>query len=354
MRIAMLSTPFIAVPPLAYGGTELVIYDLVEGLVENGHEVTLFATGDSSTSANLRWFHKEAQWPPTSLPEINHVSAAMAEIVADGGFDVIHAHSAMALPFTRLLPNLPLLYTLHHVRDEQLTAFYRTFPDLSYVAISSSQKQAETALKRCEVIHHGLDPERHRWTEKPDDYVCFLGRFAEIKGPHTAIDVAERAGVRIRVAGESHPVDQAFGEREVFPRLAKPHVDFLGCVGLDGKVPLLQRSRALLAPIQWDEPFGLFLVEAMLSGCPVVAFPRGSVPELVEPGVTGFIVRDADEMAELIRPGGPLDSFDRRRCRERAVERFSRKRMVANHERVYAEVAKLGRIQTAPPQILKA
>jgi glycosyltransferase involved in cell wall biosynthesis len=329
MRIAMISTPFISVPPRNYGGTELVIHELVEGLTARGHHVTLFGTGDARTSAELRYLYPQAQWPPGPMTDVNHVSWAMAAIIADGGYDLIHAHSALVLPLARFIPGLPVVYTIHHSKEEELSAHYENFPDTFYVTISENQRRLEIPLPRCEMIYHGLDADRFRWTETPGDHVCFIARFAEIKGPHTAIDVAEIAGVPIKVAGEIHPVDRAFGEREVLPRLKKPHVDFLGCLGPEGKIPLLETSRALLAPIQWEEPFGLFMIEAMLSG---------SVRELVEPGVTGFIVEAPEEMAALIRPGGVLDNFDRRRCRERAVERFSRDRMVADHETAYRRI----------------
>ena len=307
-----------------------------------GHRVTLFATGDSETSAELRWLYPEAQWPPAIMPDLNHVSWAMSQIQREG-FDVIHAHSAGALAFGRLMPATPLVYTLHHVRDEDLSGFYRDFPDPWYVAISGDQAAREIALPRLTVIHHGLDPEKYQWTSTPSDYVAFIGRFAEIKGVHTAIDAAAEAGVPIRVAGSIHPVDWEFGEREVAPRLTQPHVEYLGRIGMDRKVPLLRHARAVLAPIAWNEPFGLILIEAMLSGCPVVAFPRGSVPELVEEGVTGFIVRNRREMAEAIRPGGVLESFDRVRCRVRAVERFGRDRMVSGYEALF-ERARASRV----------
>lgn len=339
MKIAMISTPFLAVPPRKYGGTELVIYELVEGLIANGHEVTLFSTGDACSSAKLRYFYDEPVWPPAPLPDVNHVTASIAEVMREGDYHVIHAHSAFALPYARLFPDCPLVYTLHHARDEELSEFYRNFPNAQYIAISRNQKCQEIPLSRCDVIHHGLDPARYQWSSDPQDYVCFIGRFAEVKGPHTAIDVAERAGIRIRVAGEVHSVDQAFAERELIHRLKKPHVDFVGCLGVEGKVPFLQFATALLAPLEWDEPFGLFMIEAMLSGCPVIAFPRGSVAELVDQGITGFIVNSEDEMVDLIRPGGFLGSFDRRRCRERAEQRFSRERMVSDHERTYNRVA---------------
>ncbi len=334
----MISTSCISVPPRDYGGTELVVHELVEGLTANGHHVTLFATGDSVTSAELRHLYPQAQWPPDHLCEANHVSWAINAAITDGGYDLIHAHSSLALPMARLLPGVPLVYTIHHARDESLSRHYESFPDTFFIGISHNQMQLETPLPRTDVIYHGLDPSRFHCAERANDHVCFIARFSETKGPHTAIDVAEMAGVPIKMAGEVHGVDKAFAEREVIPRLERPHVDFLGCLGNDRKIPFLASSRALLAPIQWEEPFGLFIIEAMLSGCPVVAFPRGSVKELVEPGVTGFIVETPEQMAEVIRPGGQLDTFDRHACRARAIERFSRARMVADHETAYTKV----------------
>jgi glycosyltransferase involved in cell wall biosynthesis len=338
MRIAMVSTPFLAVPPRDYGGTELVVHELVEGLVERGHQVTLFATGNSCTSAELRSLFLEPQWPPTELTDLNHVSWAFA-CIAEGDYDLVHAHTAPALALGRLLPKLPLVYTLHHCRVEALSEFYCHFPDAQYVAVSADQRRREIPLPRCTVIHHGLDPTPYAWTERPADYVCFVGRFSRGKGPHTAIDAAARAGLPIRIAGVTHAPDQAFAKAELEPRLQLPHVTYLGPVGPAEKVPLLRDARALLAPIDWDEPFGLILIEAMLSGCPAVAFSRGSVPELVESGVTGFVVNSLEEMVEVIRPGGLLDHFDRRRCRARALQRFSRTRLVLDYERVYAVAA---------------
>jgi glycosyltransferase involved in cell wall biosynthesis len=248
----------------------------------------------------------------------------------------VHAHSASALIYTRFTSRPPVVYTLHHSQDSDLSSFYRHFPDVHYVAISHDQLSREPSVSEADVVHHGLDPDKYEWSERASDYACFIARFSCVKGPHTAIDVTEEAGVPIRVAGEVHAVDTEFNERELAPRLRRDHVTMLGSIGMREKVPLLRDARALLAPIEWDEPFGLALIEAMLSGCPVVAFPRGSVPELVEEGITGFVARDRSEMREIIRPGGPLDSFDRRRCRERAAERFGRDRMVSEYESVYA------------------
>ena len=345
MRIAMISTAFVPVPPRGYGGTELVVHELVEGLLDRGHDVTLFATGDSRTRGRLRALYPEPQWPPDPLTDLNHVSWAMQRVAA-GAYDVVHSHSAAALAVARLAPRTPLVYTLHHVHEPSLSDYYRHFPRVEYVAISRDQCDRETGVRQCAMIHHGLDPAPYHWTERPEPYVCFVGRFAREKGPHTAIDVAARAGVPIRIAGEVHPPDHAFFRAEVERRLGEPHVSYLGPIGMDDKAPLLCHARALLAPIDWHEPFGLILIEAMLSGCPVVTFGRGSVPELIEHGVTGFIAGSVEEMSQLIRPGGPVDRLDRRRIRARAVRRFGRDRMVAEYEEVYHAAA----LRTRPPR----
>lgn len=348
MKIAMISTPFLAVPPKDYGGTELVVHELTEGLVSRGHEVTLFATGDSITSAELRWLFPRGQWPPDVLDDINHVTWAYAQI-AEEDFDLVHVHSAPGLTCTRFVHSPPTVYTIHHVKDEELSAFYHFLPEVQYVAISADQASREQALPHLAVIHHGIDATEYEWTEHPAEYLVFLARLAEIKGPHTAIEVAGAAGLPIRVAGEVHDEDAEFGEEVLAPLLKLPHVTDLGNIGVEEKVPLLRDARALLVPITWNEPFGLSMIEAMLSGCPVIAFACGSVPELVEEGVTGYIVRDGREMAEVVRLGGVLDAFDRRRCRERALERFGREPMVERYEALFREV-----IERATPLLREA
>lgn len=345
MRVAMISTPFVSVPPADYGGTELVVHELAEGLRLRGHDVTIFATGDSSPRARLRALYRVAQWPPEILADINHVSWALERIAAEGTYDLVHAHSAVALACGRFVPQLPLVYTLHHTRQEDLSAFYRFFPTATYVAISERQRRREIPLRYVDVIHHGLDPARYQQRPHAGNFVAFLGRLAQEKGPHSAIDAAAAAGVPIVVAGGVHPPDEAWARRELTERLRQSHVTYLGPIGDAVKIPLLRDARALLAPIDWEEPFGLVFIEAMLSGCPVVAFARGSVPELVEEGVTGFVAASLDEIAALVRPGGKVDAFDRQACRLRAIERFGRDRMVLQHERLYQRV--LARVRGA-------
>lgn len=334
LRIAMISTPFIPVPPRDYGGTELVVHELVEGLLDRGHHVTLFATRDSHTRATLQALYDHPVWPPEPFAELDHVSWAMRQ-VAEGDFDLVHAHSAAALALGRLVPRVPLVYTLHHHHEPALSRYYTRYPEADFVAISADQCRRESGPEWCAVIHHGLDPSRYRCSDRGASYVCFVGRFAREKGPATAIQAAALAGVPIRMAGSIHPCDRDYAEAEVLPRLAGPGVTYLGPIGMDRKVPLLCGARALLAPIEWDEPFGLIFIEAMLSGCPVVAYGRGSVRELVEHGVTGFVAESLPHMADLIRPGGPVDALDRHRIREVAALRFNRTRMVADYERVY-------------------
>ena len=342
MRIALISTPFAAVPPKAYGGTELIVHELAEGLVKRGHDVTLYATSDSETTATLKSIYPTAHWPPDPLAELDHDSWAYRDAVRNG-HELIHAHSTTALAMGRLAPRVPLVYTIHHDEQPRISRYYRQFPDVWYVTISADQHGRHAFLPRSTMIHHGLDPARFEWTERPREYAVFIGRLAEEKGPHRAIEAAQLAGIPIRVAGEAHPPDRAFAQAEVEPRLAQEHVTYLGNIGLAEKVPLLRDARALLVPITWHEPFGLIIIEAMLSGCPVLAFPMGSVPELVEPGVTGYLVQDVREMADLLRRGSRLDHFDRRRCRAHAMQHFGRDRLVAEHEAWFARaIAEVG------------
>lgn len=334
MKIAVVSTPFVPVPPREYGGTELVVHELVEGLVARGHDVTLYATGDSTTSAVMEHLYEEAQWPPDPLIDLNHASWALSR-VQESGFDVVHVHSAEALAVGRMLRGIPIVYTLHHEREPACSRYYPHFPEVWFVAISERQREREIPLPRSTTIYHGLEPSYYAGPTTAGDYVCFIGRLSKVKGPHHAIDAAVRAGIEIRVAGRNHADDpeRDFFEREVAPRLKHPLVRYLGGVGGAEKASLLLGARAVLVPIEWEEPFGLVMIEAMLSGCPVVAFPRGSAPELVEEGRTGFLVRDVAEMADTILHR--VEGFDREACRARAIERFSRAVMVERYEAQY-------------------
>jgi glycosyltransferase involved in cell wall biosynthesis len=339
MRIAMVSTPFVSVPPRSYGGTELIVAELVRGFAAAGHEVTLFATRDSRppSGVDLRALFARGIWPPRPEVERDHAAWAIEQLLCDRrGFDVVHTHVPAALRFAPLV-EAPLVCSVHHDDGDDYARLRRTYERAraQLVAISERQRQRMPALAGARVIHHGLDPTRYRDGDGYGGYCAFLGRFARDKGVHHAIDAARAAGVPIRLGGRPHWHDGDYFERDVVPRLALPNVTCVGEVDGEAKRELLAGARALLFPVGWEEPFGLVMIEAMLSGTPVLAFARGSVPEVVDEGVTGFVCRDVGEMAARLRT---LDDFDRAACRRRALARWSSARMVDDHLALYDEL----------------
>jgi glycosyltransferase involved in cell wall biosynthesis len=335
----MIAPPFVSVPPSRYGGTELVVAELVTGLARAGHEVMLFASGDSHPDGpvTVRARFAEPVWPPQPYAELDHVSWAIEQILADPQpFDVVHAHVPSALAFARVL-DAPLVYSVHH--DDggdyaRLQSLYRR-TRAAFVAISDRQRQLMPELSGARVIHHGLDPARYRFCPTPAGYCAFLGRFAREKGVHHAIDAARAAGLPIRLGGAPHWRDSEYFDLELACRMRCESVVCLGEVGGTPKRELLCNASALLFPIDWEEPFGLVMIEAMLSGTPVLAFGRGSVPEVVEDGVTGYICRNVADMAARLRT---IDKFDRAACRARALERWTAARMVRDHLALYGEL----------------
>jgi len=340
MRIAMISTPFIRVPPKGYGGTELFCYELSEELTARGHDVTVFTTGDSTVSSRKRALYHRPAWPPTCADDVNHTTWALAE-VARGAYDVVHLNSGMGLCLGEFV-HVPFVYTLHHKRDEALSRLYASHPQAFYVAISKRQLELEIPLRHASIIHHGLSPKHYPPSLDDAGYLLHLGRYSRDKGTHTAIDIAHRAGLPIRLAGRAHPEDRTYFEEFVVPRLTLPEVYEHGEADLTQKVMLLRSARALVCPIEWEEPFGLVAIEAMLCGTPVVGFARGSFPEIVEENVTGFLAPSGDSEA-LVDVARRLDTFDRERCARRARERFSTSTMTSAYETVYERAIALGR-----------
>jgi glycosyltransferase involved in cell wall biosynthesis len=334
VRIAIVSTPFVAVPPPTYGGTELVVHALARALVRGGHDVSVFATGDSKVPG-LRALFTKPVWPPDPYVELLHCRFAAHEI-ARARFDVAHLHCPAALAFAGDL-GVPAVYTVHHERDHRLSRFYTLTPGAVRVAIS--RRQAELGAVRAEfVVHHGLDLDLYppALAARPGMYAFFLGRLSWCKGPELAIEAARRAGLEMVVAGRTHddvePEGAAWREHLLAPALRQSHVRWLPQVDLETKRRLFAEARALLVPLRWEEPFGLVMIEAMLAGCPVIAFRRGSAPEVIEPGVTGFLVRDVGEMATAL---GDAERVDRVACAARARERFSAERMARDYLAVY-------------------
>ena len=337
MRIAIVSTPFIRVPPLGYGGTELFCHELSEELHARGHEVTLFTTGDSQTSCPKRWLYPEPEWPPHAHDEINHVSWALEEVRGEG----LRASCTSTAPVggcpstaPSTCPSSTPSTTTGTRRRHDL---YAANPGVAtYVAIQPAAAQQLEAPLVASVIHHGLRPDRYPPSEGDLGYLLHLGRYAPEKGTHLAVDVAVGAGLPLKLAGRTHPQDEAYVAAHLGPRLSRPGVEELGEADPPRKLALLRGARALLCPLQWEEPFGLIAIEAMLTGTPVLGFARGALPEIVEDGLTRLPSAPPRLMSRpLSRLATRLGGFDRRACARRARERFSAAVMTDAYEALY-------------------
>lgn len=325
----MVSTPFVAVPPPTYGGTELVVHALTRALERAGHEVVVFATGDSSVPRLQAFFH-EPVWPPSPYAELLHCRFAAREIQA-GGFDVVHAHSPALLAFAADLP-APVVYTLHHAAQPTLSRYYRCLSGIRQVAISRRQAELSDPPPH-DVVHHGLDPDLYPVVGPGGQAAFFLGRLSHCKAPDLAVDAAAQACVPLLVAGKLHEGDDGpEWEEKLRAMLAQPHVRWVREADLAAKRRLFARSRALVVPLRWEEPFGLVIIESLLAGCPVIAFARGAAPEIVEDGRTGFLVGDVRGMAAALRRAPRLDRLS---IQARARERFSATRMAERYLAVY-------------------
>jgi len=346
LRIAQVGPVATALPPTGSGSVELVTWLLTEGLVRRGHDVTLFATADSTTTAKLAacyphgYWHDSSMWP-WELYEMLNLAAAV-ERAAE--FDIIHFQAAyypLSLGFARLCP-VPLLQTLHHSPSTDEVRLWSRYPEAPFVAISREQARLLSGLNVVDVVLHGIDTDSFTFGERPDDYVLFLGRFTDGKGVLQAIDIAKRAGIRIVLAA---PQDEYY-EAKIAPLVDGTTVVYAGEVGHDAKVRLLGGARAMLYPVQSGEPFGLVLAEAMACGTPVAALDRGAVREVVEDGVTGLVFESEDAMAE----GLPrVFALDRRRVRDWGVARFGAMRMVDEYVAVYERLVEEGARRTRIP-----
>jgi glycosyltransferase involved in cell wall biosynthesis len=335
LRIAQVAPVATALPPEGSGSVELISWLLTEGLVRRGHDVTLFATGDTKTSARLSaayprgYWHDTSMWP-WELYEMLNLAAAV-ERAAE--FDVIHFQAAyypISLGFARLCA-VPLVQTLHHSPSPEEVRLWSRYPEAPFVAISKEQARLLAGLNIVSTVLHGIDTDSFTFSGAPEDYLLFLGRFTTGKGVLQAIDIAKRAGYRILLAA---PRDEYY-ETHVKPLVDGSRVVYVGEVGHDEKVKLLGGARAMLYPVQSGEPFGLVLAEAMACGTPVAALDRGAVREVVEDGVTGIIFQDEDAMCAGLPS---VLALDRRRVRNHAVARFSAMRMVDEYVMVYEQL----------------
>ena len=333
LRIAVVAPVAQCVPPTNSGSIEATTDLLVRGLSARGHEVTLFATASSSTPITLhatfdRGYNEDTSLWPWELCELFNIAAAVEQ--ADR-FDVIHAqaeYAPLALAFQRVTPT-PIIQTLHHAPTVHEVALWRRYPEAPFIAISRAQAAQLEGLRVIETIHHAVDTERLQFESTPDDYLLFLGRFTEGKGAVEAIATARRTNMRLILAA----AENDYFREHVAPAVDGTRIIFQGEVAADAKSALLGRARALLYPLQADEPFGLVLPEAMACGTPVAALNRGAVAEIVDDGVTGGVF---DSLDQLVSGLPQVLRLDRTRVRARAVERFSPERMVAAHIKIYA------------------
>jgi glycosyltransferase involved in cell wall biosynthesis len=346
MRIAQVSPLIEAVPPKLYGGTERVVAYLTDALVELGHDVTLFASGDSQTKAKLAPI-----WPRALRldPTVRDVFAPLfmqLETVARRAheFDMIHCHlDYFAFPTLRLL-GVPSITTLHGRLDlPELRPLYRLFHDIPVVSISDSQRQPLPEANYAATIHHGL-PQKSLAQGPGGRYLAFLGRISPEKAPDAAIRIATRAGMPLKIAAKVDKVDREYFQAKIEPLLAQAEVEFIGEIGEHQKAEFLGNAAALLFPIAWREPFGLVMIEAMACGTPVVAFNNGSVPEVLENGVTGFIVNSEDEAVRAVHD---ISRLDRGRIRTEFERRFTAQHMAKNYLKLYSRLVKSRRPASA-------
>ena len=339
MRIAQIAPLYEAVPPRLYGGTERVVSFLTEELVALGHEVTLFASGDSVTAAEL-----EAVWPnalrldPATRDQIApHMLLMEAVRRRAGAFDILHFHLDY-LPFSLFSrQSTPFVTTLHGRLDlPELRPVFSNFPEAPVVSISDSQRRPLPEANYVGTVHHGLPagllmPQ----PQVRPGYLAFLGRIAPEKGPDQAIRIARACGIPLKIAAKIDCADQRYFETVIRPLLAGGGVELIGEISDAQKPAFLSGARALLMPVEWPEPFGLVIIEAMACGTPVIAFDRGAVPEIIEDGRTGFIVQtEAEAIAAVAR----LGQLSRARVRAGFVERFTARRMAEDYVAIYRDL----------------
>lgn len=348
MRIAQVAPLYERVPPPLYGGTERVVSYLTEELVRLGHEVTLFASGDSQTGARLiapcpRALRLDPHCQDPLAPHVRMLGWVYQQAHA---FDVIHCHTDyLGLPLTRST-STPTVLTLHGRLDiPELAPLYEDYPDVPLVSISDAQRRPLAQANWLATVHHGLPPDLYPFHPHPERYLLFLGRVSPEKRPDSAIRVACAAGLPLRIAAKVDKADRAYFETTIRPLLTHPLVDFVGEVSDAQKRELLGRALALLFPVDWPEPFGLVLIEALACGTPVIARRRGAVPEILQDGVTGLL---CETEAEMIAAVQRVASLDRAACRRTFEQRFTVTHMAQRYLQVYETVCATRRPRSFP------
>ncbi|HKQ67657.1 MAG TPA: glycosyltransferase family 4 protein [Methylomirabilota bacterium] len=340
LRIAQVAPLYERVPPTLYGGTERVVAALTDELVRRGHQVTLFASGDSQTIGDLKSPVDRSLRldPEAGDPVAAHVLELAQVFERADEFDLIHCHvDYLAFPFGRLV-RTPTVHTLHGRLDlPHFVPLFRHLRDVAVVSISDAQRAPLRGLDLnwAGTVYHGVALESYPYAEEGGEYLAFLGRISPEKRPDLAIAVAKRLAIPLKIAAKVDPKDRAYFENEIRPLLDDPLIEFIGEIDEASKAGFLGGALALLFPIDWPEPFGLVVIEAMACGTPVVARQCGSVPELIEAGRTGFVVDTLDELVDAVKR---VRTLDRAACRRHVEARFSISRMVDDYESVYRQL----------------
>ncbi|MFH7029954.1 MAG: glycosyltransferase family 4 protein [Heteroscytonema crispum UTEX LB 1556] len=337
MKIAQVAPLWERVPPPTYGGIELVVSLLTDELVRRGHDVTLFASGDSQTLAKLEGVYpRPLRMDPDIKEHMMYETLHASRVYQQAAeFDIIHSHVGIwALPLASMV-STPTVHTLHgrFTRDSSpLYSFYGTQP---YVSISNAQRTID--LNYASTVYNGINIEEYPFVEKAQDppYLAFLGRLSPEKGPQHAIAIAKQSGWHLKMAGKVDVVDKEFFDKEIAPHIDGQQIEFLGEVNHTEKAELLGNAAITLFPITWEEPFGLVMIESMATGTPVIGINMGSVPEVIAHGKTGFICQSYEEMAEMIPAALQLN---RQTCREYVKNTFTVNQMVDGYEAVYEKI----------------
>lgn len=336
MRIAQVAPLYESVPPKFYGGTERVVSYLTEELVKMGHDVTLYASGDSQSSAKLRSVCERSlrgEGGKLLSPLAHHLNLIETVVQDSSEFDIVHFHLDY-LPFSQIRRlRTPAVTTLHGRLDiPDLYPLFREFDDVRLISISDAQREPMPWANWIATVPHGIPDDLHQPAFEPGEYLAFLGRISPEKRVDRAIEIARQAGMPLRVAAKIDDVDRDYFEAEISDALASSDVEFIGEIGEKEKTDFLGHAAALLFPIDWPEPFGLVMIEAMACGTPVIAFRGGAVAEIIDEGETGFIVESVEEGVEAV---GRISQFDRRKCYQRFLERFTAQRMCDKYLSAY-------------------
>ena len=347
MKIAQVAPLYERVPPVSYGGTERIVSYLTEELIHYGHELTLFASGDSLTAGRLiAPCERSLRVNSNNVDSMAYNFLQLEHVFQEArSFDVIHFHiDYLHFPLSRR-QRVPNVTTLHGRLDiPDLVPLYREFSDMPVVSISNDQRKPLSWINWLGTVYHGIPLDLYDFKKDQGSYIAFLGRISPEKRVDRAIEIAKAANIKLKIAAKIDAVDRDYFEREIRDSLDHPLVEFIGEIGEEEKNNFLGNAYALLFPIDWSEPFGLVMIEAMACGTPVVAFRRGSVPEVVDDGVTGFIVDSIDEGASALEK---IQHFDREHCRKVFEERFSVERMARDYVRVYEKLLSTRRSRSA-------